>query len=76
VDWREVSAHQKLSEPFIIKMKEYINFDKIPSYELSANIINNCYEFIKKDAVKFELKFNGLTKEKLLPEARLYYEIY
>jgi len=59
-----------LSEPFIIKMKEYINFDNIDKRKLTFNIINNCYEYIDKELIQ-----KKLDNKNILPEVRLYYEV-
>ena len=60
---------EDLSESFIIKMKNYINFNFLSAEKMTVNVINNCYEHIDKKIIK-----NRLNNKNILLEIKLHYE--
>jgi len=62
LDWKGVSRFQKLSEKFIIKFEDRVDFESITQYQYNRLSIN----FIRKYQNKMEWEY--ISRKKSLPE--------
>lgn len=72
IDWSDV-PRKILSEDFIIKIKDYVDFDNLPDEYFTIKIVNQCYEKIKFKSIPKKLIWGNYNE--ISNEARLYFTL-